>query len=180
MRANVTLPPTTTLSIYQDINPCWAADASVNFTQWSMFNKDLTLRNVQASTVDPLTGLFVPVLIDVDIPEHFHNTWRVAVGGSYRPSKCVLLRAGVGYDQTPTNGTNRNARLPDSGRFAVALGGHYQVSRAIGFDLGYTHIFARNTRIDVASVTGSQTSTADGNYHNHIDLVGAQLNWDFI
>lgn len=179
LQSNITLPPTTTLSIYRDINPCWGVDASVNFTQWGMFNRNLVLHNEQAVTIDPVTKMFIPVIIDSTIPEHFRNTWRFALGGTYHPIKPLLLRAGVGFDQTPTNNTDRNARLPDSNRIALALGGHYQATKTIGFDVGWTHIFVRDTQIDVPTVTGIQTSTAVGNYHNHVDLVGAQFTWDF-
>lgn len=179
LQTNLTLPSSTTFSIYQDINPCWAADASVVYTQWSMFNKNLAIHNVQSATIDPITHLFIPVLIDSVIPQHFRNTWRVAVGGIYKPTKCLLLRAGVGVDQTPTNNADRNARLPDSDRFATAIGAHYQATKTIGFDVGWTHIFERDTNISVPTVTGIQTSTAVGSYHNHVDLVGAQFTWDF-
>lgn len=176
---HLTLPPTTTLSVYQDINPCWAADASVNFTQWSMFNQSLALHNVQAATVDPITRITTPVLINPAIPEHFRNTWRFAVGASYRPIKCLLLRAGLGVDQAPTNNTDRTVRIPDANRYATAIGAHYQATKTMGFDVGWTHIFMHDTSVNSSTVMGTQISTAVGTYRNHADLIGAQFTWDF-
>lgn len=179
LQTNVTLPATTTFSIYQDINPCWAVDASVYYTQWDMFNDQIVLHNVQGVTIDPVTHLFIPVFINPVLPQHFRNTWRVSLGGSYRPIKCLLLRAGVGVDQTPTNNTDRSVRLPDSDRLATALGAHYQATKTMGFDVGWTHIFIRKTNVNSTIVTGIQTSTAVGNYQNHVDILGAQFTWDF-
>jgi len=178
LSAQVTLPPWTELSAYHDINCQWAVESSIIYTQWNYFNKNLILKGVQAVTVDPTTGMFIPAQINAVVPENFHNTWRFAVGGNYRPIKPLLLRAGVGFDQTPVNNTDRNARLADSNRYAVAVGAHYQLAKPVGIDVGWTHLFFKRTNINVATVTGLQVSTANGNYQNHADLLGAQLTWD--
>lgn len=179
LQADVTLPPWTELSAYHDINCHWAVDASIIYTQWSIFNKNLILKGVRAVTIDPNTGMFLPVILNPVIPQNFHNTWRFAVGGNYHPIKPLLFRAGVGYDPTPTNNTDRIARLPDGDRYAVALGAHYQISCPIGLDVGWTHLFIRNTNIRAPAITGLQVSTAVGSYKSHADLFGAQLTWNF-
>lgn len=178
LRSSATLPPATTFSIYHDINRCWAVDGSVVYTQWDKFNDILTLRNVQAVTIGPL-GNFIPVKIDVSIPQHFSNTWRVALGAVYHPVKPFLIRFAVGYDQTPTNNTDRNIRLPDGDRYAVAVGAHYQISRPIGIDVGWTHLFIDNVRVDNTAIEGIQAATVHGRFVSHADLVGAQISWDF-
>lgn len=178
LRASTTMPPWTNFSIYHDINPCWAIDGSVVYTQWNRFNDVLTLHNVQSVGLSPTTGLPTPVLIDVSLPQHFRNTWRFALGAIYRPLPCLHFRAGVGYDQTPTNNTDRSIRLPDGNRYAVAVGAHYQVVKPLGVDVGWTHLFIQKVNLSSTAVTGGQASTAIGDVKSHADLVGAQLTWD--
>lgn len=175
LQVNAMLPPSSTLSIYHDINPQWAIDASANFTQWTQFNNVLTLQNVQGITIDPITSLAIPAFTDVSLPQHFSNAWRFAVGSQFKPCDKWLVRAGLGFDQTPVNGTYRNVRLPDSNRYAVAVGGHYQFCKAVGLDAGWTHLFMRNAAVNTTDMLGPQLSTTNGIYKNHADLVGAQL-----
>lgn len=178
LSTSATLPPWTNFSIYHDINPCWAVDGSVIYTQWNKFNSVLTLNNVQSIGLDPATGLPTPVLINVSIPQHFQNTWRFALGAIYRPLPCLHFRAGVGYDQTPTNNTDRNIRLPDGNRYAVAVGAHYQVVKPLGVDVGWTHLFIQKVNVSSTAVTGLQASTAIGTFTSHADLLGGQLTWN--
>ena len=100
------------------------------------------------------------------------------MGGIYRPLRCLNFRAGVGYDQTPTNNTDRNIRLPDSNRYAVAVGAHYQIINPLGVDVGWTHLFFQKTQVSSTAVAGLQASTAIGNFTSHADLLGAQLTWN--
>lgn len=179
LSSRVTLPPTTTLSAYHDINCHWAVDGTVNYTQWDIYNNNLVLENVQAVALALPSMAITPTLINPVIPQNFHNTWRFALGGIYTPVQCFSLRAGVGYDQTPTNNTDRDIRLPDGNRFAVALGAHYQIIKPIGIDVGWTHFFTQKVNVNYTVVTGGQAVTVNGNFHNRADVLGAQLTWDF-
>lgn len=178
--ADITLPPFTTLSAYHDINCQWAVDGSVVYTQWDRFNKNVVLHNVQGTIINPLTGGLTPQLIDVTIPQNFHNTWRFALGAIYHPIPMLALRAGVGYDQTPTDDTDRSVRLPDGDRYAIAVGAHYQPFKQMGLDVGWTHLFIRNAHVGSSVVTGQQISTATGDYKSSADLFGAQVTFDMV
>ncbi len=175
----ITLPAFTMLSAFQNITPIWAVMGSVTYTQWDVF-KNLTLNNVEAVAPDLITGGFDPTQINVSLPQNFRNTWRFAVGSSVAVTNQWLLRAGVGYDENPTNDEDRNLRLPDSNRIAVAIGTHYQVTPCIGFDMGYTHLFIRNTSINDDVVFGSQTIVTSGSVSAYANVVGAQVTWDIV
>lgn len=179
LRVDVQLPPTTTLSISQGITPELTGEASILYTQWAEFNRNLTLQNVQAITLDPITGIPIPALIDVNLPQHFSNTFRYALGGSYAFCPAFLLRAGVGYDPTPIGNAYRNVRLPDDNRYGVSLGAHYQVLQPLGVDVGWTHFFVPgDTHVSTPVVTGTQVSTSVGTFSSHVDVIGGQITWD--
>lgn len=181
---SITMPGFATLSAYQDVTAQWAVYGSVNYTQWSCV-KNLTLNDLAA--VEP-EEIFPPVVpppifpaqINVNIPQHFHDTWRIALGSSYQINPDWLVRAGVGYDQNPTNSTDRNIRLPDGNRFALAIGGHWQATKALGFDVGYTHLFVQHVSLDSTAVTGPQASKVVGYVDPSGDIIGLQATYDII
>lgn len=170
LTADTTLPATSILSAFHQFNCAWAGEATVMYSQWNVFN-NITLQNVQGSGGATTTAV---------IPQNFHNTWRFAVGGSYKPFDQWLFRAGLGYDQTPTNAQDRNVRLPDGNRFVTAVGVHYQPMKALGVDVGWTHLFFQDGAVNVTQPVATSTSTTVGKAESSADLVGVQLTWDFV
>lgn len=167
------LPQIVTVSAYQDVNAQWALQGSVVYTGWSSL-QTLGLNEVAA---------FVPTigqaLVDVSSPLHYKDVWRVAVGANYEWGPGVLIRGGVGYDKTPTVDAFRDVRIADTNRFALAVGGHYQVKPSIGFDLGYSHLFSTGRKpINEVVHQGTSTYYINGSATGSADLVGLQLNWD--
>lgn len=172
-KANLTLPPYTALSAYHKINPQVAIMGSAIYTQWSTF-QTLILQNV-AGVQDGTNSTSINVIV----PEHYKNTWNFSVGSEYYVTPDVTLRGGLGYDQTPVSDTYRNIQLPDNNRFAVAIGGHYQACKAVGFDLGYTHFFMSKATVSPPpQVTGDQTVTTNGSVSGGADVIGGQVTWD--
>ena len=174
----VTLPANTMLSAYHEMNNRWAVMGSVVYTQWDVF-KNLTLNNVAALTDIPHEDFPHRALITATVPENFRNTWRMSIGSNYKINNQYLLRAGVGYDQNPTNNTDRNLRLPDGDRYAVALGGRYQANKDLALDAGWTHEFIKSSSINNTSVMGPQTVTVIGNSKSNANILGLQLTYSF-
>ncbi|QIN31858.1 transporter [Legionella longbeachae] len=176
-------PDVLTISGYQDVNEKLALLGSVVYTGWHVFDV-IKLNNVAAPNIGgplaPVPFEVTPANVNIAVPQNFHDAWRVAIGANYHLNSKLMLRVGGGYDQTPTNNTDRNIRLPDVDRWAVAVGAHYQWRPDIGVDIGYTHLFAGNTpSIDSTQVL-SPTSTYNVDVHGgsfSADLVGAQLTW---
>lgn len=177
----IEFPDVLTLSAYQDINEQLALLGSVVYTGWDVF-KTIQLNNVAVpniSTASPVLPVSQANIIST-VPENFGNSWRVALGANYRVNPQWMLRVGGGYDQSPTNNEDRNIRLPDVDRWAVAVGAHYQMKPNIGFDLGYTHLFAGSK----ATIHSRQQLSATSSYnvdsdsgHFSADLVGGQVVW---
>ncbi|WP_454785888.1 OmpP1/FadL family transporter [Legionella sp. WA2024007413] len=173
-------PDVLTLSAYQDINERLALLGSVVYTGWGVF-KEIQLNNVAVPNIGHAP--IFPVTqanINSNVPQNYHDSWRVALGANYHVNPKLMLRVGGGYDETPTNDTDRNVRLPDVDRWAVAVGAHYQWRPNVGVDVGYTHLFAGNKPNVHSEQALSQTSVYnvdvdDGNFG--ADLVGAQLTW---
>jgi long-chain fatty acid transport protein len=172
LEANSTLPATTTLSLFHTLNPTWDVMGTVAYTQWSEFSQ-LVLQNT-AALVDGMSSNSVNVVI----PEHYRNTWNYSVGTNYHASEEWMFRGGVGYDETPSSNRYRNLQLPDSDRIAVALGTHYQATKTLGFDAGWTHFFVMNSRINVSQAFGDQTTVTNGTTNASADVFGFQAKWD--
>ncbi len=171
----INLPDIVTLSGYQDINSKLALLGSVVYTGWSSF-KTLQLHNVAAFNpdLDPNQAL-----TNTTAAENYRDVWRVAAGANYHVTDKWMMRAGTGYDQTPTVNSARDVRLPDASRWALSVGTHYQVRPNIGVDVGYSYLFATNNAI----VDNTQLFGTDASYHVNAtakvdaQLVGAQLVW---
>lgn len=171
--ANLTLPPYTALSIYHKPNSRVAVMGSVIYTQWTTF-KNLILNNAAG-----FVGFAPSTSVQLIIPENYRNTWNASIGADYYPNDQFILRGGVGYDETPLNNTNRNLQLPDNNRYVIALGGHYQATKTIGFDLGWTHLFIAQARVNPApSPSPSLVVTTDGNANGGANVIGGQVTWD--
>ena len=97
-------------------------------------------------------------------------------------TEALKLRAGVGYEKSPITDDVRIPLLPDNDRFWVALGGSYQWSPKLSFDLAYSHMFVKNTSIDITSAANPWfTGVAyAGTVDSHIDIfsVAMKYRWD--
>lgn len=166
---DIDFPEIVTLSGYHDLNPKVALLASVVYTGWHVL-KTIELDNVAA---------FSPGLGQVKVnsisTQNYRNTWRAAVGINYRINDKLMLRTGGGYDQTPTVDSDRDVRLPDSNRWALAVGAHYQIQSNMTLDLGYAHLFqVGSSEIDKTESTGATTYNVDARIKAKADLIGIQ------
>jgi long-chain fatty acid transport protein len=171
----VTLPATTSLSLFHSLNPKVDLMGTITYTQWDVF-KEVVMENV-AGIEDGTSSNSITVLV----PENYHNTWNYSVGSYIHVNSQFFIRTGVGYDQSPANNVDRNVELPDGSRVAVALGGHYQATPTLAFDLGWTHFFELNPSINnVVQVVGDQVTTTDGTVNSNADVYGLQVKWDIV
>jgi long-chain fatty acid transport protein len=170
---NITLPAYTALSGYKQISNRVAIMASAIYTQWNIF-KNLSVRGVSG-----VAGLDESTNITVTVPEYYRNTWNLTVGADYFATDKIIVRGGAGYDQTPVQSRFRNVTLPDNNRVAVALGGHYQSTKELGFDLGWTHFFVNQANINPPpQKNGDQIVVTNGVSKGGADVLAAQVTWD--
>ena len=175
LKTTLIMPATTMLSFYQDINKMFAWMATATYSQWSAFNK-LVLKNVAG---EDGTGSHV-TNITIDVPQHYRNTWNLGLGTIITVNPYWQLTAGIGYDQSPVSTRYRTVQVPDKDHKAVSLGAHYQPTKALGFDLGWTHIFIGSARVNNHITVGPETVLADGNVNSSANVFGGQLTYDFL
>lgn len=172
---DIRLPSVTTLSAYQDVNARWALLGSLVYTAWHTF-KTIELDNVAAFSLE--NG---QTLVSATTEEQYRDAWRVALGANYRVTDQWMLRFGGGYDETPTVNARRDVRLPDSDRWALSVGAHYQMRPNLGFDLGYTYLFANNDpgvdNIEYTAPLGTSTYDVRARSQNRAQLIGLQGAW---
>jgi long-chain fatty acid transport protein len=58
----------------------------------------------------------------------------------------------------------------------LTLGTGFDVSKAIHVDVGYAHLFVKNSSLDHPNSSGY---TLRGEYESSVDIFSAQLNWSF-
>ena len=161
------LPESFSVSFVHDYNLKWSLLLDYTYTGWDSLG---TITIVQAGGIpgtDPTLNL------------EFKNTNRVAVGLHYKPGNNWIFRGGLAYDEGPVrNDELRTARVPDNDRRWLSLGFGYEVSQGLSFDVGYSHLFIDDTRINNVS-SGSSGATLVGTYDAAVDIVSAGVNFNF-
>lgn len=167
---NISLPEVVTLSGYHDVNETLALLASVVYTGWSSL-PTIELNNVAAFS----SALNRQALVNSVSTLNYKNTWRAAIGANYKINSTWMLRAGGGFDQTPTNDAHRDIRIPDCDKWALSVGTHYQARPNLGIDFGYTHLFAaRDAIINNTQALATSTYNVNASAKSRVDLVGLQ------
>ena len=168
--AELDTPESLGLSIHQRVTNKLSLVGTVEWTNWSRFD-ELRVKFDTPGVTDSVTE------------ENWQDTYFFAAGANYQLTDNLLLRAGVAYDQTPVQDNFRTARLPDEDRYWLALGATYAFNQNISVDLGYTHIFIRDSSIDEtfhpAPTVPAATGTLHGDYENSVDILAVQANFKF-
>ena len=149
----ITLPDSLSLGVYKQIDERWAVMADLQWTDWSLV-ETLVIAPVHA----PPTVL----------PENWRNTWFGAVGASFRPTKNLLLQAGIGYDMSPVTNDNRTTRVPDANRFLVGGGVTYGLLDNVNVQFAVAQVISGGAKINNASPTAGLIS---GVYHTQATTV---------
>jgi long-chain fatty acid transport protein len=171
LKMTLVLPPISTLSAYHAFNSTWAIDGTLTYLQWRDLPNHFDVDNI-ASYPSNISGY---------LPEDYQNSWIAAFGGIYHPISSWLMRAGIFWDQTPIKANDlRTANLPDSSRTGLSIGTHYQATKTLGVDLGWTHEFFNTAAMNTDLIFGIQTSNTHGTFHNHLDIISASLTWDVV
>ncbi|MDH3559577.1 MAG: outer membrane protein transport protein [Gammaproteobacteria bacterium] len=167
--AEVSLPGTLSFSAYHEYNNQWAVMADVTWTEWSQLD----------SLVIKRTGT-EPIISEFD----WDDSFRVAIGATYRYNPTWLFRAGLAFDETPIrNADLRTPRVPGEDRTWLAFGANYKYSKELSFDFGYAHLFVDDPKINNLDAYTPSTFTGfhllTGEYDAAVDIFSAQVNWKF-
>lgn len=163
VRSPVQLPDSVLFGFHHQFDEQWAVTADALWTHWSRI-ESLTLKfsSPQGISTQPMD---------------WQNTWRGAIGLSYRLLSATTLRAGLAYDQSPVpSALLRSPRIPDSDRVWLTAGVTYELLANITLHGAYAHLFFRNAPIQRGGTTGDQLI---GTFYDHVDIVGLQMDWRF-
>ena len=164
--ADIDLPSSISLSMAHGLTPQIEIMHDITWTQWSKFQE---LRIDFANPVQP----------DAVTTENWDNTFRYAVGMSYKLNDRIKLRTGVAFDETPVpDAQYRTPRIPDNDRTWLAFGLTHTNSSNLSLDFGYAHLFVKDSTID-NTTEGSIQANLKGTYKNSVDILSAQLNYKF-
>lgn len=167
LKADVTLPASFSVSLAHQVSQfTWLGD--ITWTGWSSFD-ELRIEYDNPAQPDSVTT------------EDWNDTMRYSVGVDYQYSDSLVLRTGVALDESPIpSAKRRTPRLPGEDRTWVSLGLTYLASKAISVDVGYSHLFIDDAKIDntFESSVPTLNSTLTGEYDGEVDIFSAQLNWD--
>lgn len=170
--ASVKTPAVLTLSAARDIGN-WTVKASAQLNFWNSFNQ---------------LSIYMPNAFATNstIQTHWQNAWLGALGADYRFNPAWTFRGGLAYDETPTQNTYRDPRIPDSDRIWLALGGSYKANKNFSFDGAYTHLFMRNQTVNVIQAAGTnaiagplEVNTVHANYKGSADILALAVRYSF-
>ncbi len=166
-KAEVELPDFASIGFHTQIDDRWAVMGDISWTHWSSF-KELRVK-------------FDGGLPDSVTPENWDDTFKFAIGATFKPSEKWTLRAGLAYDQQAASDEFLTPRIPDAERTWVALGFNYQFTPHAGLDVGYTHVFVGGAKLNKTSEEADPRlrTTLRGDYDSSVDILGVQFNFRF-
>ncbi|MDD2933382.1 MAG: transporter [Methylotenera sp.] len=170
VKADVTLPESFSVSAFSHVNDKWDVMGDVTWTRWSQFKELAVYRDSGA--------------LLTSTPENWENTMRYSIGINYRYSEVLKLRAGFAYDEEAISNQYRTARIPGNDRKWLSLGAGYQMTPATKFDIGYSHLFIGDAKIDDNQTAVSATAPFNsgylkGGFEGSVDILSLQVTHNF-
>lgn len=163
VRAPLTTPSIDTLSLSYAFSDRFTLLADISRTGWH------SLQNV---TVYRANG---QVLSNEAFD--WEDTMFYSLGGEFRLSGALTLRAGVARDETPTNDEARTPRLPDQNRDWISVGVTWNAGEALEINGGYSRILIDDPTIN--NVRSSSGSRLTGAYSADVNLFGVSAQYRF-
>ncbi|WP_226684857.1 MULTISPECIES: outer membrane protein transport protein [Shewanella] len=166
------LPAFAELASYHQLTDNWAMHASINWTDWSVFNKLVAYFPGEQKPVGGLES-------DLVKEENFKDNWRFALGTSYQLNNAWLLRAGVALDKTAVDDEYRTITIPDTDRLWFSVGAGYAPSKNLTVDLGLTYIRAHGDAPinETQELMGLVQVAFQGDASGHVWLAGLQVTY---
>ena len=162
----IELPASAEIASFHQLNDQWAVHASVNWTDWSAFEK------LEANIPD-LNG-------PVDIKqENWKDNYRFAIGTTYQATNKLVLRSGIAYDTSAVDEANRTQTIPETDRTWLSVGAGYAWSENLTLDAGFTYILAKEANMLEQEKELPILGEFNGKTSGHIWLAGVQASYRF-
>jgi long-chain fatty acid transport protein len=153
----IELPQFVEVGLYHELNDQVALLATGNWEDWSALDEvPLSAGNVSGG-----------------IPTNWKDTYKLAGGVHYRPSKPWLLMTGFAYDSSPVDAKDRQAWAPADRQLRYAVGTQYQWSERLNLGANFEYMDGGKGKIN-------DKTTLKGDYkRNEIFFLGLNANWTF-
>lgn len=163
-------------------NTPWFASASVRYAVTDRLTLNAQVDRIGWSEFDAIRVEF-PNGGDV-IRQDYKDVTTGAIGLDYALSDKTTLRAGVGYDPTPTRDRLRTARIPDADRWLFSVGGSTEMTEGVTLDAGLTYIAfndstLRDDRTFYAGTPAAVTTHLRGEAEGSAVVASIGARWDF-
>ncbi|MFY0989329.1 OmpP1/FadL family transporter [Halomonas sp. C05BenzN] len=166
--ADLTTPANLNLGVYHQLTDRLALMANAEWTEWSSF--------------DELVVEFEDGRDPSRTEENWNNTWAVSVGANYALDEQWLLRAGLGYDETPIpNKEHRTPRVPDADRTWATLGATWMPNPNLGITAAYMRVFGDDVDMDQdgAKEENATRGNLSGTYEVSADVFALSVDYRF-
>jgi long-chain fatty acid transport protein len=168
IKANLNLPDSVVFGVSQVINDQWQAHLGIEWTNWSRFRRIPIVSQISGR---PVSGLnFV-----------YDDSWFFSGAVEYKYNRDLTLRAGVAYELSAVNDTNRTVFISDNDRLWLSAGASYQVNDKLKLDLGYTYIHVNKAAVNYGGAhpqQGPVIFSAEAKPYIHIVSAGLTYRWD--
>ncbi len=156
-------PQAVMVSAFHDVTDRLALLANVGWEQWSRFGLiDIAVTDTNVNTTTDLK---------------IKDTWHGALGAQYRVSDPWLLSAGVAYDSSMIDDSQRNPVLPVGDTWRFGLGGQYFWTPKVTVSGAYELAWSGNLPMTVSKTVAG---TVSGDYKNTaIHVLDLTLNYKF-
>jgi long-chain fatty acid transport protein len=168
-RAKLVTPETFHVGLSQRFGENWTLLGGLEWTNWSRFRElRINFDNGRAPSVTE---------------ENWRDSYFLSLGGEYRLTPAVTLRAGVAYDQSPIPAADRTPRVPDNDRYWLSFGASWQAMPGVTLTAGYTHIFVNEGQVRLRDPGPNNTNlfrgNLDANYRGSVDIFAIQARFAF-
>ena len=168
------LPDVVSLGLKQRIGPQWTLLGTVEWTNWSRIGTSAVAQGSGAPATINGTAVILPF--------QFQDGWFFSVGAEYQWNDQLTVRAGAAYEKSPITDDVRIPILPDNDRYWLSFGGTYKLTPKITLDAAYSHLFVKNTSIDITSAANPwfDGTAYAGTVDSHIDIISVAFHyrWD--
>ncbi|MCY1082657.1 OmpP1/FadL family transporter [Archangium lansingense] len=144
---DVDLPASLGLGVsFTPLNEKLTLTADVNWVRWSTIEQLLFELETTPQFNQPSV-------------KNWENRWNVRVGGEYKVTDALAVRAGFVYDPTPSPEDTLAPDLPDADRLKISVGAGYAFS-AFRVDAGYQLVLLQEQRSTFPPLPGTYNGMA--------------------
>ena len=155
----------TELAVDQKLDEQLSVQASVVFTQWSVFDK----LNAELDSGDEL------LLKEED----FDDSYRFSLGATYLYNDKVTLRAGYAFDNGAVTLEHRSLSIPDTDRHWYTVGATYALTETTTIDMAYAYITGSTAEVIQQDALGTIVSDLNATEHAKANVFSLQVNTSF-